>query len=157
MSYKRIIDKARHDGVSPERAMLASVDKVDELAEMLRDEHPELYNRFMRGTHEALYGPHYDEEFAERDVQRLSYTDVDGRKRTGPHWTKEEVLSATSGKVFPSGTTDCDRYVAYNAAYADFCKKFDDDDILDIAYLFFFADEDWNGQGKVWKYMNMNS
>lgn len=157
MDYKTMIEKARHEGVSPERAMLASVDRVDELAQTLKAEHPDLYHKFIRGTHEALYGPHYDVGFAEHDVMKLAYTDETGHKKTGPHWTREEVLAATSGKVFPAGTTDCDKYVAYNAAYADFCKKFDDEDILDIAYLFFFADEDWQGQGKVWKYMNMNS
>lgn len=68
----------------------------------------------------------------------------------------EQIETATQGKKFPDGTTPWDRYVAYNAAYADFSKKFDDEQVLDIAYLFFFADEDWNGKGKVWEYMSLN-
>ena len=34
-----------------------------------------------------------------------------------------------------------------------FCKQFSDSEILNIAYLFYFADED-APDGKVWKYMN---
>ena len=55
---------------------------------------------------------------------------------------------------FPSGVNKWDKLVAYNAAYADWSKKFDDAQILDIAYLFYFADEDWKHPStKVWDYM----
>jgi hypothetical protein len=62
-------------------------------------------------------------------------------------------VSATRNRSFPEGATDYDKWVAYNAAYADFCKQCSDSEILNIAYLFYFADED-APDGKVWKYMN---
>ena len=157
MTYKQIVQQARERGVTTEHAMEASVDSVSELLESMKVSHPDVYSRFMRSTHESLYGPHFDEQFADEAVSHLEYTDESGKRHVGPHWTKQEVLSVTQGKTFPVGTTDCDKYVAYNAAYADFCKKFDDDDILDIAYLFFFADEDWKGKGKIWTYMHSNA
>lgn len=154
MTYKQIVQKAREQGVNTERAMESSVNSVSEMLESLKDVHPDVYKRFLQKTHEDLFGPHYDEDYANEAVKSLEYTDENGTRHYGPHWTKQEVINATAGKSFPSGTTDCDKYVAYNAAYADFCKKFDDDDILDIAYLFFFADEDWKGKGKIWTYMH---
>lgn len=62
----------------------------------------------------------------------------------------------SEGMTFPNGTTKSDRFVAFNAAYADFCKSFSDEDVLRIAYDFYFADEDWKGSGKIWTYMSMN-
>ena len=118
------------------------------------DEHE--YESLVRDMHEAVHGPHYTEEFAEKDVAKLRYTDAAGNSYQGPHWTKAQVIAATNGFEFPKGTTDCDKYVAFNAAYADFSKKFDDNQILHIAYLFFFKDEDWKGEGKIWSYMRSN-
>lgn len=156
MTYKQIVQQARDRGLNTERAMESSVNSVSDLLESMKDTHPEIYKQFLQKTHEYLFGPHYDDEFANDAVSSLEYTDENGKHRTGPHWTKQEVMSATQGKTFPNGTTDCDKYVAYNATYADFCKKFDEEDILDIAYLFFFADEDWKGKGKIWTYMHSN-
>jgi hypothetical protein len=36
--------------------------------------------------------------------------------------------------------------------YSDLGKKFSDGEILDIAYVFFFSDED-SPEGKIWRYM----
>lgn len=157
MTYKQIVQSARDRGLNTERAMESSVNSVSELLESMKDSHPDIYTRFLMKTHENLFGPHYNDDFASETVNSLEYTDEHGKRHTGPHWTMQEVLSATQGKAFPNGTTDCDKYVAYNAAYADFCKKFDEEDILDIAYLFFFADEDWHSPGKVWKYMHADA
>ena len=85
-----------------------------------------------------------------------SLIDASGNALEGPHWTKAQILSATSALEFPKGTTDCDKYVAFNAAYADFCKKFSEEQIIYIAYLFYFKDEDWKSEGKVWSYMKSN-
>jgi hypothetical protein len=54
---------------------------------------------------------------------------------------------------FPADTNKWDKYVAFNAAYADFCKHFEAGDILKIGFSFFFADEDWGSTTKIWEYM----
>lgn len=149
-----MIEDARESGRADESVMLKSIDAVDSLLESIRDAHPDVYWKFIRNSHETLYGPHYDKEFAEYDLNGIKYTDADGNDHSGPHWTLDEVVSVTDGQSFAEDVTDYDKWVAYNAAYADFCRKFDDDQILDIAYLFFFDDEDWEGDGKVWEYMN---
>lgn len=154
MRYKKMIEDARQKGVASEESMWKSVADMDAMLESMKDTHPEMYWDMMRKTHENLYGPHYDEDFAEYDISKMESTDNSGMRKKGAHWSKDEVKAATMGKPFPSGTTDCDKWVAYNAAWHDFHKNFDDGQILDIAYLFFFADEDWHGEGKIWDYMN---
>ena len=54
---------------------------------------------------------------------------------------------------FPSGTNKWDKYVAFNAAYSDLMKEFDDAQILKAGYLLYFADEDWGSTTKIWEYM----
>ena len=55
--------------------------------------------------------------------------------------------------VFPQGTTDCDKYVAFNATFSDLCKIVDDErTILKIAHQLWFCDED-APEGKIWIYM----
>lgn len=150
--YKRMIEEARKTGRASEDAMWKSVENVEELLGDLREEHPEKYWHFIRKEHEALYGPHFDCQFAKYTVEKLEYTDAEGVRQTGAHWTPEQVEAAWARKAFKAGTTPWDKYVGANAMYADLCKEFSDEDVLKAAYLFYFADEDWKGDGKVWQY-----
>lgn len=54
--------------------------------------------------------------------------------------------------TFPNGTTEWDKYVAFNSFYSDLCLVFSTEEIIKAAYRFFFQDED-AGAGKVWNYM----
>lgn len=125
--------------------------------DFMREHDIHKYDKLVREMHETVHGPHYSEDYAEQDVAKLRYTDAAGNVHSGPHWTKAQVIAATSGLEFPKGTTDCDKYVAYNATYADFSKEFNDEQILKMAYRFWFADEDWHGEGKIWEYMSLNA
>lgn len=129
---------------------------VSEALEYVKKHSPETYDNIVRGVHETVCGKHYSEEFAKEDVAKLHYSDQTGAEHNGPHWTFAEVMSATSKYDFPKGTTDWDKYVAFNAAYADYNTKFTDAQILDIGYLSYFKDEDWKSDGKIWDYMNLN-
>jgi hypothetical protein len=152
MEYSKMVRQAVSSGEG-EEAMWKSVARVDSLLEDIKEENPDMYWKFLREAHEDLYGMHYTPEYAEYDLSRLHYTDSEGVKRTGAHWSLKDVLAVTANKTYPEGTTDCDKWVAYNAAYADFCRRFSDNEILDIAYLFYFDDED-APEGKVWRYMS---
>ena len=137
MKYSDMIKEAQAQGRSSESAMWKSVDRVDALLENIREDDPEAYWRFLREAHEDIYGCHYNQAYAEYDLSNIHYTDSQGVNHEGPHWSLNEVLSVTRNKVFPDRTSDADKWVAYNAAYADFCKRFNDSEILDIAYLFY--------------------
>ena len=69
------------------------------------------------------------------------------------YWTKQQIEEATKGMSFPSGTTLCDKFVAFNAFANDLHDVIKDEDILKAAHAFWFADKDWQGKNKIWEYM----
>lgn len=154
MRYSSMIKAAREKGVASEAAMFAGIEAVDELLENMKGTHPDKYWSFIRKAHESLYGCHYDDEFAKWDISQMHSTDASGSECHGAHWSKSDVENAMISKTFANGVTGADKWVAANAAWHDLHSHYTDDDVLDIAYLFFFADEDWTGKGKVWEYMN---
>lgn len=155
MDFKTMVESAVKNGAD-EKKMRQSVYLAEDVMEYLQETDPGKYDCFLRKFNEIFNGKHYNEEFAMEDVSKLRYTDREGNEHTGAHWTMDEVETATAGMTFPYGTTKSDRFVAFNAAYADFCKSFSDEDVLRIAYDFYFADEDWKGSGKIWMYMSAN-
>ena len=148
-----MVDHAKKAGLTNEKTMWESIDSFSELLEELKESHPQMYWDFMREQHGIMFHNHYDQAFAEYDVSQMHYTDKNGVKHYGAYWTAEQIESATQGMKFPQGTTKWDKFVAFNAAYSDFCRDFDDAQILKIGWLFYFADEDWGEEGKVWEYM----
>lgn len=153
MDYKKMItDYAKNGG--DEKKMWSSVEVTAEAMEYLKEVAPEKHECIMRKLSEALYGKHYSEELALADVAKLHYTDATGTKHTGAHWTVEQVEAAFAGKSFPTGTTKYDRYVAANVFYSDLCCVLDEKQVLAATYAFWFADEDWKGDGKIWDYMS---
>ena len=154
MTYKHMVEQARQTGTTNEKTMWESIESFSELLEELEESHPDLYWEFMRKQHGIMHHNHYDEDFAMYDVAQMHYTGKTGEKRTGAHWTAEQIEQATAGLKFPAGTTKWDKYVAFNAAFADLNKGFDDGDILKAGHLFYFADEDWGTDTKIWEYMS---
>ena len=148
-----MIEQARKDGVASEKTMNASIESVDQLLEQIKTAHPDVYSSFIAKQHEILYGSHFNEIFAAMAVAGIEYTDAEGKAHKGEYWSLSEIEEATRGLSFPPGTTKFDKYVAYNVMKSDLCKVADDKLILSAAYAFFFADEDYIGQGKTWRYM----
>ena len=97
----------------------------------------------------ALSGGHYDEEFARHDISKML--------PRGEYWSLKQVEDATKGMSFPQGTTPCDKWVAFNAFANDLDGVLSDENIIKVAYAFWFADKDWVGKwGKIWTYMCSN-
>ena len=147
MMYSEMILDAKAKGLTSEQVMRESVEDVEKLLCKMKEEHPKEYWMFLRKQHGRLYKNHYTEEFAEHDVSKMEWTDRNGLEQKGAHWSKEQVKEATK-----SDTTECDKYVAYNATYADLCRVLDEEHILKVAHQFWFADED-APDGKIWIYM----
>nr|DAI69386.1 MAG TPA: hypothetical protein [Caudoviricetes sp.] len=97
---------------------------------------------------------HFDKKSAEEAVKRIYYTSKDGVEHHGAHWTLEQVLEVTSKLQFKECVTDYDKYVAFNAAYADLNKTLTTELIIETAYAFFFEDED-APCNKIWLYMRI--
>ena len=155
MNYKKMVEHARQAGVATEKTMWESIESFSELLEELKEAHPDKYWAFMREQHGLMYHNHYDEAFAMYDVAQMYYTSKTGDKHNEPHWTAEQIEQATAGYKFPAGTTRWDKYVAFNAMHADLNKDFEDGEILKAAYRFYFADEDWGSDTKIWEYMGL--
>ena len=158
MNYLDMVKSAQKSGKTTEKQMWESIESVSDLLCDIKDAHPDLYWKFMRKQAGIMNGCHYDKEWADYDVSQIEYTDKDGKAHKGAYWTCEQIEESTKGMTFPSGTTKWDRFVAFNLAKSDFCKNFEDADILKIGYLFFFADEDWSADSKssstkVWDYI----
>lgn len=153
--YKKMIQEAQAKGLASEKTMWQSVESVDILLARVKDENPALYWEFIRHEHGIIFNGHYGEEFAEYDVFNLYYKDKEGKEHHGAHWSKEEIKSATASLTFPTGTTECDKYVAFNVMYSDICKHADDGEVLKIGYAFFFDDDDYDYKkgAKIWHYM----
>ncbi len=117
MEYKDLIKNAKADGVASEKAMWQSVDGISDMLCVIKEEHPSMYWEFMRRQHSVLYGPHYNKTFAEMDVERIRYTGPGGEKKTGAHWSADQVEDATKNMPFPAGTTKWDKYVAFNSFF----------------------------------------
>lgn len=154
MDYFDLIKEAKGKGIATDK-IWQSLSALSDVLEIVEEEHPHEYWEMMRDQHEIMYGCHYDEQFAKYDVSKIHYTNREGQKMTGSHWTKDQVVEATKGYTFPVGTTDWDKYVALNVFYADTCLVFDDAQIIKGGIQFFFKDEDGPSDGgKIWRYMS---
>ncbi len=160
MNFKELVETAKTSGTWNEKTMWRSVCSMANLLADIKKEHPQMFWDFLREQHGILFGNHYHQSFAEYDVSQMSYTDKDGKNRSGAHWTIDQIEEATKNLTFPTGTTKWDKYVGFNGFYADLCKVLTDEQIIKSAYEFFFMDEDWNPEKpgsspcKVWEYFS---
>ena len=136
--------------------MWASVAVTEKAMEHIHETDPEMYDCLMRELSESLYGKHYSEEIALADVAKMHYIDRDGNEHHGAYWTVDQIESATKNMDFGKAVTKWDKFVAFNAFYADLCTVLEDEHIIEAAYKFWFADEDWKTSGKIWDYMSAN-
>ena len=156
---KANFNKLRND----EASMWKHIEIMDELLEEMAKPHKERYWEVLRDTHEVMHGKHFDREYAEWQVEHMHHKDRNGREHRGEHWTYEEttaVMGKYRSQLAPE-ITPCDFYVAVNAQWHDYyCwmrDYFDSDEaaenaIIESAVMFWFEDEDWDGNDKVWVY-----
>lgn len=152
MKYTDMVKEAVSSGKG-EQAMWRSVEYFSEYLEELRDTDPKKYWEVMRGTSESINGNHYTEPLAKLDVEDMHSCDESDKEHKGEYWSCDDVVEAMADKRFSKETTKWDIYVACNALWHDLRNVLDDEKILECAYAFFFKDEDWQGDGKIWTYM----
>lgn len=151
MRYRQLVEEARSRGVASEAKMWESISAVDELLDEVCDD--EAVCRFMTRVHEIMYGCHFDEQFYEKLMDDISFTDRDGARRKGAHWSVAEVETAMRGLAFGNEVTKYDKAAAANIIYSDLCGVLDDGQVIKAAHKFFFCDEDWPHKNeKVWQY-----
>ena len=155
---KANFNKLRND----DNVMWNSIEMWDKHLEELREHHPDKYWEMMRNTHEMMYGKHFDEAYAEWEVERMHHKCGD-KVYKGEHWSLETTTSVMGNyrNILPSEVTPCDFYVALNAQWHDYqCLMSQlfateaevDKAIIESAIAFWFKDDDWPGADKVWVY-----
>jgi hypothetical protein len=158
MKYKEMLEDARQHGINSEKAMYKSIEDIDDLLCIVKEHDKQAYWDFIMTTYGTLYSNHFEtEDFARWFVDRMESTQSDGSKLRGQYWDCEQVYEAYRGMgiSIPSEVTKLDLYVAANAAKHDFGSKFSDEQVLEIAYLFYFADEDFPTNDKIFRYMEL--
>lgn len=143
-----MIEEAKKKGLASEKVMWDSVDDLDDMLCDIKREHPDKYWKFIRKQHGFMYNNHYDERFARWDVEQM--------KPLGMYWSLPQIEEVTKGMAFPAGTTPWDKFVAFNSFANDLHDTIPDEQIINAAHAFWFADKDWKGEGKIWKYVLMN-
>lgn len=138
-----------------EAVMIESTRILSDVLEPMKEKEPKKYWLALRKLYGAMSGCHYNEEFAMHDVADMEYTDKEGNEHKGGYWTVDQIEEATKEMTFPSGTTIWDRFVAFNSFFSDTCKVLTDEYVLKAAYQFYFEDEDFKGENKVWLYQMM--
>lgn len=83
---------------------------------------------------------HFDAETAAKAIANIRYTDKSGVNHDGAHWTLKEVCDITAAMKFAPCVTDEDKWVAFNATFADLCKVLTLEQIVAAAHAFWFAD-----------------
>lgn len=143
-----MIEEAKKKGLASEKVMWDSVDDLDDMLCDIKREHPDKYWKFIRKQHGIIYNNHYDERFARWDVEQM--------KPLGMYWSLPQIEEVAKGMAFPAGTTPWDKFVAFNSFANDLHDTIPDEQIIKAAHAFWFADKDWKGEGKIWKYVMMN-
>lgn len=154
-------NKLRND----ESVMWGSIEMWDKHLEEMREHHPDMYWDMMRNTHELMYGKHFDKGYAEWQVERMHHKCGD-KIYKGEHWTYEQTSDVMTKyrSMLPSDITPFDFYVALNAQWHDyqcwakehFPNEADAENaIIEMAVRFWFMDEDWKGNTKVWEYFRL--
>ncbi|MBQ2045772.1 MAG: hypothetical protein II260_01115 [Muribaculaceae bacterium] len=128
-----------------EAVMWESTKAISEYLEPMAHSNKKEYWVLMRQVFGIINKGHYNEEFAMHDVAEM--------QPLGEYWSMKQIEEATKGMAFHQDVTLCDKYVAFNAFANDLNGTLADDLILKSAYAFWFADKDWHGEDKIWKYM----
>lgn len=159
---KANFNKLRND----EGVMWSSIEMWDKHLEEMREHHTDKYWAMMRKTHEMMYGKHFDKEYAEWEVEKMHHKGKDGRVYKGERWSHDDTTAvmAKYRNVLPSEITPCDFYVALNTHWHDYIcwakDKFPSEAeaegaIIEMAVRFWFTDEDWGDNDKVWEYFSL--
>lgn len=156
-------NKLRND----ESVMWGSIEMWDKHLEEMKEHHPDKYWEFMRDHHEIMNGKHFNRDYAEWEVAQMHHKCGD-KTYKGEHWSHEQTTDVMSSykTTLPAEITPCDFFVALNSQWHDYhclyMSLFHSEEeaekaIIESAIKFWFKDDDWDGNTKVWCYFRMKN
>lgn len=164
MDFKRMIDKYRESRMNTNE-VLDAMEGFAPLFDKIQDKDKKLFQKGIRKFHEKARGPHFDETYAEEQVEEMYHTKRNGNICRGEIFNEDEAQKVYDREVrrLNGNATVWDVYVALNAQYHDYAKLYKEwfgdndekvkDKVIESAVAFWFKDEDAE-PGKVWKYFN---
>lgn len=151
-------------GSIPSSIIIEAMEELHPIFDNIEKQDTTNFWKAMRGFHEKLVGPHFDETYAKYQVDNMYHTERNGTVCKGEIYSISEAKKVYEKYIKPINSTyTCwDIYVALNAQYHDYAKMYKswygnitDEDlnnkIISSAVTFWFKDED-AGCGKVWNY-----
>lgn len=151
MDYKQLVQSSARNG---EAAMWESVGRISGFLHDLKKENPDAVRRFLKQEYEALNGRHLNETVARALVADMHHTDTDEKVVRGEAVTPDEAMQLLDGM-----SDECrqrcrwDAYAAANAFAHDLANaNLSRVQLLTSARLFWFHDEDFSDNHKVYWY-----
>lgn len=162
MMYKSMMEDAKAKGIATEKVMWDSIDELEDMLCTLKKEHPEMYWVFIKKTHKAIFGAHYNEDFGEWRIEQMYYKDKQGNIHHAPHWTKsqyKEVYEMNKMKLKNQKYTCwdlavtaemlyCDNICMYRGWWSNATEADLDNKVLEAAINYLNDDDDI--EGKIW-------
>lgn len=120
----------------------------------------------MRDLYGVMSSGHYNQEYALSDVEKMYYTDEDGKKHLAPYWSEEQVRKVYDQykRVIPQEYNFWDFYVTLNMIKSDNCPLlmswFPDATteeyekrLIELSINYLKDDDNPFGTEKVWGYL----
>lgn len=147
----KYIDIVKTASIKSDSVMWAQVKEVSDLIDQLWKSHPDMAQRFMMKAYGTLHGEHFNEQLAKEFVNAMYHYNNREEKVTGevvPVEEAESILEPTDREKMR-----WDAYVAANTMMHDMARAdMDRRVILEAARVFWFADDDFDGNNKVFWY-----
>ena len=153
MNYSDIVKQSFAKG---EDRMWKGIDRVSDFLEKMREEHPHEVKCFLKKEYIAMNGKHINKDVALSLVSGMYHTDGDvplkSKTITGelvrPEVAQELIKGEDNGDEWY-----WDAYVAANAMMHDLANTgLSDAQIMNVAKHFYFHDEDYSDENKVFWY-----
>lgn len=128
---------------------------------MERHEKKSMWETIM-GSHEDGQSKHFTPSYAKYEVEEMCHTE-NGNKHKGEKYPmdKADEVHKRYKSILPTETTVADVYVAINCHYHDYAQLYKawfgdgiDTKIIESAIVFWFKDEEFEGEEKLWKFFH---
>ena len=145
-----MIKEARTKYNLSEEDMWKSIKILDDVMDYVKTSEPRMAMltevKFLDITNKG----HFPLDYAEEVVGQMHSNGTKGK-----HWAIEQI-NETAKKLnlsFPTSTTSGDKLFGFNSFWHDMHNNGDSEEkIFTDAFLYFFDDEDFEGNSKPWKY-----
>lgn len=148
MTYCDIVKQSPNGG---EKGMWSGVKRVSDFLEKMREENPDEVRKFLKNEYIAMNGKHLNHHVAMQLVENMYHAE-------GEKTVKGELVRPEAAQELIKGEDKgeewyWDAYVAANAMMHDLANTgLNDAQIKTVASNFFFNDEDFSDENKVFWY-----